>query len=49
MNKKEIIRLAIRYITDEISDEECITVLHLPPEELKIFYTVVNALSLKRN
>lgn len=48
MDKKTIIKLAVKYVTDEITDTECITVLNFSPEELDLFSKIVKNLSPKR-
>lgn len=48
MKKKEIIRLAIKYLMDDVNDKESVTILNLSPEEMDVFCKVVKALSAKR-
>lgn len=48
MDKKSIIKLAIKFITDEISDEECQIVLNFSEKELELFSMLVKSFSPKR-
>lgn len=48
MTMKEITCLAIKFVTDKVSDKEYNILWNLSKEELDIFYEAVNALSAKR-
>jgi len=50
VEKKEIIHLAIKYVTDSLNEKECNTILNLSFKEGEwdIFLEAVKALSAKR-
>ena len=45
MDRNSIIRLAIKYCTDEISDEEKTKILKLSTEDFDLFYELVQNFS----